>query len=147
LRTEVNYNLVTIINQSTGNISSATVPGNYTDTEEIAEEAFGDRFVVKKVRKGLTEEKFLDHDYTRPWMVKRIESVTGVDFEHVMRKGVPDFVVCRKERRRLSFVEVKKAEGGLRNSQLQWMRLFDDAPVKIAYVEPSDHLNDPTRYG
>lgn len=146
MKKDFDYNLVTIINQSTGNISTATVPGRYQSSEKIAKKAFGDRFAVKKVRKGLTEDKFLDHDFTRPWMIKRIESVCGVDFEHVMRKGVPDFVVARKDKRRLSFVEVKKAEGGLRNSQLHWMRMFDDAPVKIAYVEPSDHLNDPTRY-
>jgi len=141
----INYNLITIINQNNGQINTVQVPGTYSNSEKVFENAFGSRFVVKKLGKGTTESSFLDNKYTRPWMVKRIESECTVSFDDVMRKGVPDFMVARKDKRKLSFVEVKSAGDGLRHSQLRWMRLFDDAAVKVAYVERSQKLREEVR--
>lgn len=146
MKKDFDYHLVTVINQNTGNVNVARVPGKHFHSEKIAEKAFDkNELVVQKVSKGFDAERFLDQESTREWMVERIESLCAVPFDSVMMKGVPDYVVTTKASKKLSFVEVKSAGDGLRTSQLRWMRLFDSAPVKIAYVEKSDQLQEEVR--
>jgi len=92
-------------------------------------------YKVFRTKKGLTKEKFLEKEDSREWIVKRVESLAKVSFEKVMRAGVPDFLVVDRGEFKLSFLEVKTQDGGLRGSQLHWARLFDELPVKICYCE------------
>jgi hypothetical protein len=128
--------IITLLDVSRGGVDKIVRNNPSTsDREKEFKKAMNENeFKLVKLRKGMTKESFL-HEQPWPWMVKRIESLCNTNFEHVMRKGVPDFCVAHSKGHRLSFVEVKGPEGGLRDSQLQWLRLFDDVPYKIAYVE------------
>lgn len=138
--------IVTLIDVSGGGINKIVRNESMaSDREEEFRKAMNERdFKLVKLQKGLTRDKFLE-EQPWPWMVKRIESLCNTDFEHVMRKGVPDFCVAHSKGHRLSFVEVKGPERGLRDSQLQWLRLFDNVPYKLAYVQEWKDLSEEVK--
>lgn len=128
--------MVTIINQKNGKVSKFTTKSKNSDYEELLKKEFREnKHLAIRTTRGLNKHSFLKQDDSREWMVKRIESLARTDFDHVMRKGVPDLLVAKKEAKKMAFVEVKSSGDGLRSTQLRWMRLFDSMPVKIAYVE------------
>jgi len=144
--TRTKQNIITLIDISGNGISKIIRnDSNSYDREKSFRDAMKEQgFKLVKLRKGLTRDIFLEE---QPWpcMIKRIESVCGTEFKHVMRKGVPDFCLAHSKGRRLSFVEVKGPGRGLRNSQLQWIRLFNDVPYKLAYVQEWKDLNKEVR--
>jgi len=88
---------------------------------EVPSEAFEcELFAGWLEERGYLFSHLSQNTFTRSWAVKAKLKRAGV------RKGVPDYIICLKNKPRLCFIEMKRVKGGKQSpDQVRWIKAIN----------------------
>lgn len=129
---ELKTSRITILNLRDGEIETYGKVSSSENTERKIENLFNmNDFHIFRTTRGskpdLERKNF-------EWVKNCLNQITGGRYDEMFRAGIPDYLMVRKDKMKLFFLEVKSEGTGLSSSQVKWLRSFDTVPFKLAYV-------------